>query len=116
MARKKKFMRLENRGFMLIQCQKRGETRAFYTRDNLEEYRCRACGEYTPLERLGYFIQECPCCEETHRYMTNVQDDVLTLNCISCGAPVDIEWDGRRRHYVTITEKDYRRRSKRRRR
>ena len=34
--------------------------------------------------------------------MTNQNDDIVTVNCISCGAPVDLQLNYKRQEYVSI--------------
>lgn len=37
--------------------------------------------------------------------MTNISDPQFTMNCLSCGAPVDLELNSRGTAYVTIGHK-----------
>jgi len=36
------------------------------------------------------------------KYRTNIEEDSITYNCLSCGAPVDLAYNKKTRAYQTV--------------
>ena len=89
------------KGFLLIKCGHCGETRGFCAKQPIDEYRCNECGEKTKLTGLRRMFMDCECGRHS-RYYTNETADVVTHNCIECGAPVDMMLNARRTTYVSL--------------
>ena len=91
------------KGFMVFRCPECGSARSFYTRDKIFAARCLSCGCETPLENLIPAYVECGKCGKTLKYRTNIRDDYpVTLNCIECNAPIDMQLNRRGTALVTI--------------
>ncbi len=43
-------------------------------------------------------------CGNNASYLTNSVDGVFDINCIRCGAPAAVEWNSRKKCYMTIQE------------
>ena len=89
------------KGFLLIKCDHCGEVRGFCAKQPIDEYRCNGCGEKTKLKDLRRMFMDCECGRHS-RYYTNETAEVVTHNCIECGAPVDMMLNSRRTAYVSI--------------
>lgn len=92
------------KGFLMIRCKGCGHTRAFYSKYELNLYKCQECGEKTILEDLRLLWANCECGQRAH-YYTNVDDPVTEVNCLVCGAPVAVGWNAKKKCYQTIKEK-----------
>lgn len=96
------------KGFLYLVCEDCGKVRAFCVKKETYSFRCE-CGWITPLENLRPMFMHCKC-GQTFRYKTNAETSTITHSCIECGAPVDLELNGRETAYVTIgVRKDGRR-------
>lgn len=62
------------------------------------------CGHRTDLHDLKPVHLYCKCGSK-YKYMTNISDPQFTMNCLACGAPVDLELNSRGTAYVTIGHK-----------
>lgn len=72
-----------------------------YAKEPTTEFWC-TCGEKSELpEILTQAILRCEC-GSIWKYRTNATDDVIEYNCISCGAPVDMQYNQKRNRYETI--------------
>ena len=89
------------RGFLLIKCECCGEVRAFCAKRETYSFRCRECGEETPLENLRPLFMECRC-GQTSKYKTNITDRLVTHHCLNCKAPVDMMINRRETAFVTV--------------
>lgn len=90
-----------HRCFLLIKCNKCGKIKGFCAKEPTTEFWC-TCGEKSELpERLTQAILRCEC-GSIWKYRTNATDDVIEYNCISCGAPVDMQYNQKRNRYETI--------------
>ena len=89
------------RGGLLIKCDKCGKIKGFCAKESTTEFWC-TCGEKSELpERLTQAILRCEC-GSIWKYRTNATDDVIEYNCISCGVPVDMQYNQKRNRYETI--------------
>ena len=41
-------------------------------------------------------------CGKIFKYRTNIEEDSITYNCLSCGAPVDLVYNKKARAYQTV--------------
>ena len=90
-----------HRGFLLIKCDKCGKIKGFCAKEPTTEFWC-TCGEKSELpERLTPAILRCEC-GSIWKYKTNATEDVIEYNCISCGAPVDMQYNHKKGRYETI--------------
>lgn len=89
------------KGFLLIRCMDCGSVHAFCTKEPISSYYCRECGSRTPLDNMHRLRLFCECGNRS-TYWTNLTDDVMDVNCIQCGAPVAMEWNGKAGQYKTI--------------
>lgn len=87
-------------GFLLIKCSHCGKTKAFCSKSPLTYYKCE-CGEKTELNDLHRLYITCECGKK-YGYRTNIQEPVLDVNCINCGAPVAVQWNSKKELYETI--------------
>lgn len=89
------------KGFLLIRCAQCGELRGFCVKQPISSYRCAACGGETPLHDLTSAHIRCKC-GKIFKYRTNIEEDSITYNCLSCGAPVDLVYNKKARAYQTV--------------
>lgn len=89
------------KGFLFIRCEHCGETRGFNAKVPIDEYKCSECGGKTKLIGLRPAHLDCDCGKHW-KYQTNETADVLTINCINCGQPVDMMLNARRTAYTSI--------------
>lgn len=89
------------KGFLLIRCAQCGELRGFCAKQPLSDYRCAACGGETPLHDLTSAHIRCKCGKH-FKYRTNLEEDVFTYTCLSCGAPVDLAYNKKAHAYQTV--------------
>ena len=89
------------KGFLFIKCEHCGETRGFNAKVPIDEYKCSECGGKTKLIGLRPAHLDCECGKHW-KYQTNETADVLTINCINCGQPVDMMLNARRTAYTSI--------------
>ena len=89
------------KGFLYIKCDACGKMKGYCARTPTKESRCD-CGCVTPHKDLKPLYVKCKC-GENFKYMTNLTDDTATMSCIHCGAPVDLEYHGKKGVYETVT-------------
>lgn len=89
------------RGFLYIRCEKCGNARGFCVKQPISRGLCE-CGHETKLTGLRKMSVTCRCCGKHFDYQTNMDADVFTVNCLHCGAPVDLELHGRTNEYISI--------------
>lgn len=92
-------------GFLHLVCEHCGAVKTFCKKNKMEYYKCNECGEKMELEKaaLRRVWVNCECGEDTY-YLTNSIDGAFDINCIRCGAPVAVEWNSKKKCYVTIQE------------
>lgn len=89
------------KGFLLIRCRECGKLHGFCAKEPIAQYQCRNCGGFTPLHDLTSLLVQCKC-GQRFKYRTNLQEDVLTYSCLSCGAPVDLVYNKKAGRYQTV--------------
>lgn len=100
------------KGFLYVKCGHCGETRGFCAKQPIDEYKCNGCGEKIKLKDLRRMFVDCECGRHS-RYYTNETAEVVTHNCIECGAPVDMMLNSRRTAYVSIGVGQYEKKHRR---
>lgn len=90
------------RGFLLIRCEHCGKIRAYCSNYPVTYHKCK-CGHKTDLHDLKPLYTNCECGQRSY-YLTNIEDPMIDVNCISCGAPVAVEWNAKKKSYRTIKE------------
>lgn len=99
------FERRAVRGFLIVECEDCHETREFCSRSPITYNRCRKCGHDTPLDFTAMRPAYARCkCGREFKYQTNATADTLSINCIACGAPIDLQLNGRGTAYVTFRD------------
>lgn len=88
------------KGFLYIKCEACGTTKGFCVKSPITENRC-ACGQVTALRNLKPLYVNCKC-GESFKYRTNITDNYASIDCIKCGAPVDLEYHDKKGVYETI--------------
>lgn len=90
------------KGFLYLKCEKCGSVKGFHSKKPIEGYHCFSCGTDNPFnERLVSVFVKCECGESFH-YKTNMKEDVFDMNCLACGSPVAVKWNGKKEVYDTI--------------
>lgn len=93
------------KGFLLIECKACGKLRGFHAKIPISKYVC-SCGGKTPLKNLRPAFLKCKC-GSTFKYMTNIEDEAFTYNCLDCDAPIDLEENHSRSAFVTVGSNRY---------
>lgn len=88
------------KGFLYIKCEECGLTKGFCVKSTIKESRCD-CGHATHLVDLKPMYVNCRC-GKSFKYLTNLTDSIISMNCIHCGSPVDLEYHDKKRVYQTI--------------
>lgn len=96
------FSRRAVKGFLIVECENCGQTREFCSRAEITSNRCHSCGHVTTLDKtyMRPAYAKCKCGRE-FKYQTNATGDTITINCIACGSPIDMQLNGRGTAYVT---------------
>ena len=97
--------RKEWRGFLYIECEDCGQVKGFCAKHDMRFYRCQ-CGHDTWLNDQRAVHERCSKCGKSYTYKTNKREERFTMDCLNCGAPVDMELGKRGTAYVTADEID----------
>lgn len=99
------FSRSAVKGFLIVECENCGQTREFCSRAEITSNRCHSCGHVTTLDKtyMRPAYAKCKCGRE-FKYQTNATGDTITINCIACGSPIDMQLNGRGTAYVTLRD------------
>lgn len=99
------FSRRVVKGFLIVECENCGQTREFCSRAEITSNRCHSCGHVTTLDKtyMRPAYAKCKCGRE-FKYQTNATGDTITINCIACGSPIDMQLNGRGTAYVTLRD------------
>lgn len=99
------FSRRAVKGFLIVECEKCGQTREFCSRAEITSNRCHSCGHITTLDKTYMRPAYAKCkCGRDFKYQTNATADTITINCIACGSPIDMQLNGRGTAYVTLRD------------
>lgn len=88
------------KGFLYIKCEACGSTKGFCTKTPIRWHRC-SCGHSTELRSLKPLYVNCECGED-FKYLTNLTDNMTSIDCIKCGSPVSLEYHDKKGVYATI--------------
>jgi len=91
---------VEFKGFMHIKCEECGKFKSFMPKTPISRHRCD-CGHTTALTDMKVMRVNCKC-GATFKYLTNATDSMISIDCYSCGSPVDLEYHERKKEYLTI--------------
>lgn len=99
------FSRRAVKGFLIVECENCGQTREFCSRAEITSNRCHSCGHVTTLDKtyMRPAYAKCKCGRE-FKYQTNATGDTITINCIACGSPIDMQLNGSGTAYVTLRD------------
>ena len=89
------------KGFLHLQCDPCGEVKSMCVKVPISAYQCK-CGAETSLLDLVDLNVKCRCCGKYFQYRTNLKAQTTTVNCLGCGAPVDLEYHDKNQEYVSI--------------
>lgn len=99
------FSRRAVKGFLIVECESCGQTREFCSRAEITSNRCHSCGHVTTLDKTYMRLAYAKCkCGREFKYQTNATGDTITINCIACGSPIDMQLNGRGTAYVTLRD------------
>jgi ribosomal protein S27E len=93
-------------GFLHVKCEACGKTKSFNAKQPLTYYICGECGARTDLVDMAPVHINCKCGKD-FKYRTNMVEAQFTMDCFACGAPVDLELNGKRNAYVTVGRRDH---------
>ena len=86
------------KGFVHMRCDICGKTNTFCSKIPLGHYKCRNCGAVTMLGEATTAVLDCKCGKKS-KYLTNIQDYRIEVNCICCGQPNDLLYNAKRGRY-----------------
>lgn len=89
------------KGFLIIKCDHCGNVHAFCAKLPMSVYRCKECGQRTPLTDMHHLRLICEC-GARFSYTTNITEKQTDITCFKCGAPVVVEWNEKLQKYTTI--------------
>lgn len=90
------------KGFMYIKCPECGKVKGFNAKNPTDHYHCDGCGARTEFrDSLVLLWAHCEC-GRRYKYLTNMEEPAFDINCLECGAPVAVQWNGKKRLYETI--------------
>lgn len=87
-------------GFLHVKCEACGQGKSFKPKQPITYFICD-CGSRTDLDNMAPVFVHCKCGRE-FKYRTNRTEERFTMNCFACGAPVDLELNGKGDAYVTV--------------
>lgn len=91
------------KGFLLIKCEQCGKLKGFCSKFPISWSKCE-CGWKTTLNGMHGALADCEC-GKRWVYQTNADDDIIEVNCIECGSPIDMSYNPKQRMYFTIKDK-----------
>lgn len=90
------------KGFMYIKCPVCGKEKGLCMKKETDHYHCDSCGKRTEFEKpLVPLWVNCEC-GKRYKYLTNVTESLFDINCLDCGSPVAVKWNGDKQIYETI--------------
>ena len=87
------------KGFLYTRCGKCGKIKGYCSKSYIKGMRCE-CGHRTPFRNLRVMTVRCSSCGEVFKYHTNLTEEQFTIECLHCGAPVEMMLHGRTGEYV----------------
>lgn len=93
---------IKYKGFIYWKCADCGHIRGFCTKKESKGVHCMDCGsDYLFKEPLKPLYAQCECGSK-FRYLTNMDEEIFDMECIDCGSPIPIKWNGNKKIYETI--------------
>lgn len=89
------------KGFLHVKCPFCGRIRSFCKRVPGSRIRCK-CGKSFELKHMVPVWVKCECNGPAYRYLTNRNESMFDIECLSCGAPVCVEWNRKKRVYTRV--------------
>ena len=92
------------KGLVCIKCEKCGKIHMFFAQNELQFYYCLRCKSKIILDLppVKLFVRHE--CGNRKKYVTNIRDRLIDVQCYQCGAPVTVEWQHKKRLYETVKE------------
>lgn len=87
-------------GFLYMKCPVCGKVKGFCAKTRLINYRCE-CGAVSKMRNMVPLFLKCECGRRA-KYLTNMTGHQFDIVCYDCGAPVAVEWNGKKGIYETI--------------
>lgn len=84
-------------GFMHLKCDLCDQVKDFCAKKPIDYFICDL-GHRTPLANIRKIGFRCEC-GKWFCYQTNLQDEIITMDCFSCGSPIDLEWNRKKQVY-----------------
>lgn len=95
---------LTYKGFIYWKCKKCGAIRGFCLKKESKGIHCMSCGDDSLFEEpLKPLYAKCEC-GQRFKYMTNMDEEMFDMDCMECGAPIPIKWNGHDMCYQTIDD------------
>lgn len=91
-------------GLLCIKCETCGHIHMFSSKYEKTVYYCIRCGSRISLDKPPvrlYINHECGC---RRKYLTNMKDKLVDVECFKCKAPVTVEWNRKKQLYETVRE------------
>lgn len=85
-------------GFLHIRCEC-GQEKTFCAKEEMTHFKCSACKKVTAFDKPLHRVNARCECGKHYGYYTNVTDETFDINCISCGAPMSVTWNEKRKRY-----------------
>jgi len=93
------------KGFVHIECEHCGEIISTCLKHGQRYFECKKCGQPTKMTTDNMRKVDLRCqCGNVSYYHTNRIDGMFEIDCINCGTPVAVEWNRKKKGYVTIGE------------
>lgn len=80
-------------GFLHIECKHCGAVRTFCTKEPINDFYCKECGQHTSLNNLVSVEAICSGCGNKWRYYTNRTRDKFELECVRCHTKIPVYYD-----------------------
>ena len=88
------------KGFLYIKCPTCGEVKGFCSKRSLTHHQCE-CGDRVELHDLVPICVRCEC-GKSYRYLTNMEEPAFDINCMTCGSPMAVQWNDKKKQYETM--------------
>ena len=93
---------IKYKGFIYWKCADCGHVRGLCLKKESKGIHCMNCSsDHLFKEPLKPLYAQCECGSH-FRYMTNMDEEIFDMECIDCGSPIPIKWNGNKKIYETI--------------
>lgn len=86
------------KGFLYVQCPECGTMRGFCSKHEISSAICNDCGASFSLQALVPLYAKCEC-GARYRYMTNLAKSNFDIDCITCGSPMSVSWNKKKKQF-----------------